>query len=88
MAETSFCRQKITNPAVDVILLVTDGIVKLKEKARKRKGRGFDGERPARNDARQRDYEGIEGDNDGEPGPCRCESDVQGRHRARAVCRM
>ena len=50
----------------------SEGLVKLKERAKKRKGRGFVGDE--RSDRQDILYEGMETDEaDDEPGPQRCE---------------
>lgn len=51
--------------------LVIEGIARLKEKARKKKGRGFGTETSTRNEIHE--YESMETDvGDEEPGPQRC----------------
>lgn len=52
-------------------LKITEGIVRLKEKAKKKKGRGFGTETSHRELI---DYESVRDDNEeAEPGPQRCE---------------
>lgn len=64
------------------IYLFTEGIVRLKEKARKRKGRGFGNEGIPREPIH--DYERVRNDDDDElePGPQRCKYSLSSKEKS------
>lgn len=53
-----------------------EGILRLKEKAKKKKGRGFGADTVAVSHREQIDYESVRDDNEEEPGPQRCKFDL------------
>lgn len=52
--------------------LFVEGIQRLKEKAKKKKGRGFGADTVAISHREPIDYESVRDDNEEEPGPQRC----------------